>query len=150
MGTRLTDYHGARTTGLPTSPLSHLPFGERASKFDHPPEALQSSRYSRESSLNFQIVPKMTFVARVGQLRRTSYQLPRRFLLSQQTAFVRQATTTALVPQRAWISNSSLKAASAVQTQSESGSALSASGKVRREVVLPSQEKKEGAMQYAL
>ncbi|QKX56422.1 uncharacterized protein TRUGW13939_03527 [Talaromyces rugulosus] len=92
----------------------------------------------------------MTFVARVGHLRRTSYQLPRTFLLSQQTAFVRPVATTNLVPQRAWISSSSLKSASAVQSQPESGSALSASGKVRTEVPLASQEKKEGAMQYAL
>jgi hypothetical protein len=51
--------------------------------------------------------------------------------------------------QRAWISRSAVMPATAVQGQSESTS-LSASGKIRREVPLPSQEKKEGAMQYAL
>jgi hypothetical protein len=48
------------------------------------------------------------------------------------------------------LSTSSVKSATALERQSPSGQSLTASGKVRKEVVLPSQEKKEGAMQYVL
>jgi NADH dehydrogenase (ubiquinone) Fe-S protein 7 len=49
------------------------------------------------------------------------------------------------------LSTSSIKSATAVERQpSASAQQLTASGKARREVPLPSQEKKEGAMQYAL
>ncbi|OOQ86598.1 NADH-ubiquinone oxidoreductase 19.3 kDa subunit, mitochondrial [Penicillium brasilianum] len=48
------------------------------------------------------------------------------------------------------LSTSSVKSATALERQSSSGQALTASGKVRKEVPLPSQEKKEGAMQYVL
>jgi len=48
------------------------------------------------------------------------------------------------------LSTSSIKSATALERQSQSGSQLTASGKARREVALPSQEKKEGAMQYVL
>ncbi|KAJ5144125.1 NADH-ubiquinone oxidoreductase 20 Kd subunit [Penicillium bovifimosum] len=48
------------------------------------------------------------------------------------------------------LSTSSIKSATALERQSPSGQQLTASGKVRTEVPLPSQEKKEGAMQYAL
>jgi NADH dehydrogenase (ubiquinone) Fe-S protein 7 len=48
------------------------------------------------------------------------------------------------------LSTSSVKSATALERPSSSGQALTASGKVRKEVPLPSQEKKEGAMQYVL
>lgn len=48
------------------------------------------------------------------------------------------------------LSTSTVKSATALERQSTSGQPLSASGKVRSEVALPSQEKKEGAMQYVL
>lgn len=48
------------------------------------------------------------------------------------------------------LSTSSVKSATALERQSSNGQALTASGKVRKEVPLPSQEKKEGAMQYVL
>lgn len=48
------------------------------------------------------------------------------------------------------LSTSTLKSATALERQSTTGQPLSASGKVRSEVALPSQEKKEGAMQYVL
>ncbi|KAL4813026.1 hypothetical protein BDW67DRAFT_168927 [Aspergillus spinulosporus] len=50
----------------------------------------------------------------------------------------------------ALISTSSIKAATALERQGNAGQSLTASGQVRREVPLPSQEKKEGAMQYVL
>ncbi|KAL1848976.1 hypothetical protein Plec18167_006754 [Paecilomyces lecythidis] len=50
----------------------------------------------------------------------------------------------------ATITTSSTKSASAVQRHDGASSQLTASGKARREVPLPSQEKKEGAMQFAL
>ncbi|KAJ5931299.1 NADH-ubiquinone oxidoreductase 20 Kd subunit [Penicillium verrucosum] len=49
------------------------------------------------------------------------------------------------------LSTSSIKSATALERQpSAAAQQLTASGKARREVPLPSQEKKEGAMQYAL
>ncbi|KAJ5134077.1 NADH-ubiquinone oxidoreductase subunit B [Penicillium atrosanguineum] len=48
------------------------------------------------------------------------------------------------------LSTSTVKSATALERQSPSGQTLTASGKVRKEVALPSQEKKEGAMQYVL
>jgi NADH dehydrogenase (ubiquinone) Fe-S protein 7 len=48
------------------------------------------------------------------------------------------------------LSTSSVKSATALERQSSNGQGLTASGKVRKEVPLPSQEKKEGAMQYVL
>lgn len=48
------------------------------------------------------------------------------------------------------LSTSTVKSATALERQSTSGQSLTASGKVRKEVPLPSQEKKEGAMQYVL
>ncbi|KAL2863029.1 NuoB/complex I 20 kDa subunit family protein [Aspergillus lucknowensis] len=45
---------------------------------------------------------------------------------------------------------SSTKAASALEQRGNAAQPLTVSGKVRREVPLPSQEKKEGAMQYVL
>jgi len=59
----------------------------------------------------------------------------------------------ALVPRiqpLAALSTSTVKSATALERQSPSGQSLTASGKVRKEVALPSQEKKEGAMQYVL
>ncbi|GAD95455.1 hypothetical protein PVAR5_4098 [Paecilomyces variotii No. 5] len=50
----------------------------------------------------------------------------------------------------ATITTSSTKSASAVQRHDGASSQLTASGKARTEVPLPSQEKKEGAMQFAL
>ncbi|KAL2819952.1 hypothetical protein BDW59DRAFT_151149 [Aspergillus cavernicola] len=50
----------------------------------------------------------------------------------------------------AFLSTSSTKAATAVERQENAGQSLTVSGKVRKEVPLPSQEKKEGAMQYVL
>jgi len=47
-------------------------------------------------------------------------------------------------------SDTSVKSRTAVHSQIEHFPDLTASGKARREVPLPSQEKKEGAMQYAL
>lgn len=54
------------------------------------------------------------------------------------------------VQSTASLSTSSIKSATALERQSQSGQPLTASGKVRKEVPLPSQEKKEGAMQYVL
>ncbi|OJJ41278.1 hypothetical protein ASPWEDRAFT_146702 [Aspergillus wentii DTO 134E9] len=48
------------------------------------------------------------------------------------------------------LSTSSTKSATALERQAESSQSLTASGKLRKEVPLPSQEKKEGAMQYVL
>lgn len=48
------------------------------------------------------------------------------------------------------ISTSHMKSATALERQSSPGQPLTASGKVRSEVPLASQEKKEGAMQYVL
>lgn len=48
------------------------------------------------------------------------------------------------------LSTSAVKSATALERQSSAGQPLSASGKVRAEVPLASQEKKEGAMQYVL
>lgn len=48
------------------------------------------------------------------------------------------------------LSTSTVKSATALERQSPTGQSLTASGKVRKEVPLPSQEKKEGAMQYVL
>jgi len=51
----------------------------------------------------------------------------------------------------AYISSTSSKPATAItRSQDAHGPPLTATGKPRREVPLPSQEKKEGAMQYAL
>lgn len=47
-------------------------------------------------------------------------------------------------------SGSSFKPATALEERGQPGQHLTASGKVRKEVPLPSQEKKEGAMQYVL
>ncbi|GAQ07772.1 NADH-ubiquinone oxidoreductase 19.3 kDa subunit, mitochondrial [Aspergillus lentulus] len=52
--------------------------------------------------------------------------------------------------QLALLSTSPVKSATALERQAQSGQPLTASGKVRKEVPLPSQEKKEGAMQYVL
>ncbi|KKK16579.1 hypothetical protein P175DRAFT_0504429 [Aspergillus ochraceoroseus IBT 24754] len=61
-----------------------------------------------------------------------------------------QALYTPRIQQAAWISTSSIRSATALERQDNSGQSLTASGKVRKEVPLPSQEKKEGAMQYVL
>ncbi|KAL8854697.1 MAG: hypothetical protein Q9221_000479 [Calogaya cf. arnoldii] len=63
--------------------------------------------------------------------------------------------TSALIPLRAshaaFISSTTAKPTTEIQrTQDVHGPPLTATGKPRREVPLPSQEKKEGAMQYAL
>lgn len=72
------------------------------------------------------------------------------FLLTLVTASLRATGLVKQLERRAWISRSAAMPATAIERQSESSSALTASGKARREVPLPSQEKKEGAMQYAL
>ncbi|KAL1994239.1 hypothetical protein VTN49DRAFT_2908 [Thermomyces lanuginosus] len=61
-----------------------------------------------------------------------------------------RAAPLSCVPQVARISSTAPKPATALQHKDESGVPLTASGKVRREVPLPSQEPKKGAMQYAL
>lgn len=48
------------------------------------------------------------------------------------------------------LSTSTVKSATALERQSTTGQSLTASGKPRKEVPLPSQEKKEGAMQFVL
>jgi hypothetical protein len=63
--------------------------------------------------------------------------------------------TTALLPLRvgpsAFISSTSAKSATEITPSRDAqGPPLSVTGKPRREVPLPSQEKKEGVMQYAL
>ncbi|PLB34035.1 NuoB/complex I 20 kDa subunit family protein [Aspergillus candidus] len=50
----------------------------------------------------------------------------------------------------ALLSTSATKSATALEQHGQAGQSLSASGKIRKEVPLPSQEKKEGAMQYVL
>ena len=50
----------------------------------------------------------------------------------------------------ALLSTSSTKSATALEQHGQPGQSLTASGKIRKEVPLPSQEKKEGAMQYVL
>jgi NADH dehydrogenase (ubiquinone) Fe-S protein 7 len=59
-----------------------------------------------------------------------------------------QALCASRLPRVALLSTSSTKAATALEQRGNAG--LTASGKARREVPLPSQEKKEGAMQYVL
>ncbi|KAL4935753.1 hypothetical protein BDV06DRAFT_206332 [Aspergillus oleicola] len=61
-----------------------------------------------------------------------------------------QALRAPQIQRVALLSTSSTKAAAALERQGNAGQALTASGQVRREVPLPSQEKKEGAMQYVL
>ncbi|KAI4201814.1 MAG: hypothetical protein LQ350_003014 [Teloschistes chrysophthalmus] len=68
---------------------------------------------------------------------------------------LRAKPTTALFPFRAgspaYISSTSSKPATEIQrSQDAQGPPLTATGKPRREVPLPSQEKREGAMQFAL
>ncbi|KAL8787015.1 MAG: hypothetical protein Q9213_002451 [Squamulea squamosa] len=68
---------------------------------------------------------------------------------------LRAKPTSALLPFRAghsaFISSTTAKLATEIQkSQDVHGPPLTATGKPRREVPLPSQEKKEGAMQYAL
>ncbi|KFY21329.1 hypothetical protein V493_07506 [Pseudogymnoascus sp. VKM F-4281 (FW-2241)] len=60
--------------------------------------------------------------------------------------------TSAIVPYRsiAAISSSASKTASALTSQNASAFPLGVTGKPKREVLLPSQEPKKGAMQYAL
>ncbi|KAL2833656.1 hypothetical protein BJY01DRAFT_224978 [Aspergillus pseudoustus] len=59
-----------------------------------------------------------------------------------------QVLCTSRLSRVALLSTSSTKAATALEQRGNAG--LTASGKARREVPLPSQEKKEGAMQYVL
>lgn len=62
-----------------------------------------------------------------------------------------QAPLISRITPSASISSSAAKSATAVQpVSSDAGAPLPISGKPRREVILPSQEKKEGAMQFAL
>ncbi|KAI9369982.1 hypothetical protein BJX61DRAFT_517280 [Aspergillus egyptiacus] len=61
-----------------------------------------------------------------------------------------QVLYTPRIQRVALLSTSSTKAATAVEQRGNAGQSLTVSGKVRREVPLPSQEKKEGAMQYVL
>ncbi|KFZ08022.1 hypothetical protein V502_09609 [Pseudogymnoascus sp. VKM F-4520 (FW-2644)] len=65
---------------------------------------------------------------------------------------LRAKPTSAIVPYRsiAAISSSASKTASALTSQNASGFPLGVTGKPKREVLLPSQEPKKGAMQYAL
>lgn len=66
------------------------------------------------------------------------------------TASLQAFAVSKQLEQRAWISRSAAMPATAIERQSEPSQSLTASGKPRREVPLPSQEKKEGAMQFAL
>lgn len=66
------------------------------------------------------------------------------------TARPRLALSLARTQPIAALSTSSANAATALERRSPSGQHLTASGKVRTEVPLPSQEKKEGAMQFVL
>ncbi|KAL5366427.1 hypothetical protein BJX96DRAFT_34676, partial [Aspergillus floccosus] len=69
---------------------------------------------------------------------------------SRPTVQPRLASCVTQIQPIALLSNSSNKAATALERQGQTGQALTASGKVRKEVPLASQEKKEGAMQYVL
>ncbi|KAK2760977.1 hypothetical protein FQN54_002219 [Arachnomyces sp. PD_36] len=62
----------------------------------------------------------------------------------------RPVTTLFRASPAAYISTTSLKRANALERSATPAAPLTASGKVRREVPLASQEKKEGPMQYAL
>lgn len=80
---------------------------------------------------------------------------PQYSLCHQPLTFFAAKPTTALFPFRAgssaYISSTSPKPATEIQTsQDAQGPPLTATGKPRREVPLPSQEKREGAMQFAL
>ena len=66
------------------------------------------------------------------------------------TTPVRAGLISGLPQSTAPLSTSSIKSATALERQGQPGQPLTASGKVRKEVPLPSQEKKEGAMQYVL
>ena len=93
----------------------------------------------------------MNPLARVGRIRREFPRLAtpsEAISCSLAAASLHSIGITKQLEQRAWISRSA--AMPATERQTESSSSLTASGKVRREVPLPSQEKKEGAMQYAL
>ncbi|KAL1994237.1 hypothetical protein VTN49DRAFT_2906 [Thermomyces lanuginosus] len=61
-----------------------------------------------------------------------------------------RAAPLSCVPQVARISSTAPKPATALQHRNEGNTALTVSGKVRREVPLPSQEQREGAMEYVL
>ncbi|GAB1215953.1 hypothetical protein ATERTT37_005151 [Aspergillus terreus] len=69
---------------------------------------------------------------------------------SRPTVQPRLASCVPQIQPIALLSNSSNKAATALERQGQTGQSLTASGKVRKEVPLASQEKKEGAMQYVL
>ncbi|KAI9853280.1 MAG: hypothetical protein M1824_001447 [Vezdaea acicularis] len=79
-----------------------------------------------------------------------------RALRSTAALALRAKPSTALLPLRAsptaFISSSAAKPATAVSKSADIGNSghLTATGKERREVLLPSQEPKKGAMQYAL
>lgn len=95
----------------------------------------------------------MNPLARVGRIRREFPRLAtpsEAISCSLAAASLHSIGITKQLEQRAWISRSAAMPATAIERQTESSSSLTASGKVRREVPLPSQEKKEGAMQYAL
>ena len=82
-------------------------------------------------------------------------QDPRVLPLATDFVILTAKPTAALLPLRAgpsaFISSTSAKSAAEVTpSQDAQGPPLSVTGKSRREVPLPSQEKKEGAMQYAL
>ena len=66
------------------------------------------------------------------------------------TTSVRTHLISGLPQSTAPLSTSSIKSATALERQGQPGQPLTASGKERKEVPLPSQEKKEGAMQYVL
>lgn len=70
--------------------------------------------------------------------------------LTRETAVRPRLALLARAQPIAALSTSTVKSATALERQSTSGQPLTASGKVRNEVPLPSQEKKEGAMQYVL
>ncbi|KAJ5397353.1 NADH-ubiquinone oxidoreductase 19.3 kDa subunit [Penicillium cosmopolitanum] len=66
------------------------------------------------------------------------------------SARARLATCPPRASPIAALSTSSVKSATAIEQQSTSGKGLTASGKVRQEVPLLTQEPKKGAMQYVL
>lgn len=94
----------------------------------------------------------MNTLPRVGRIRREFPCLATAIgrFYSPAPASLHSLGITKQLERRAWISRSAAMPATAIERQTDSSSSLTASGKVRREVPLPSQEKKEGAMQYAL
>lgn len=124
---------------------------------DLPPHNLTSSTIPESSRTHHDTLINASYSLGSERYVFNSQRFPHRhaFLIFNQLTSEAKPTT-ALIPSRAgpsaFISSTSSKSATTEVTpaQNAQGPPLSVTGKPRREVPLPSQEKKEGAMQYAL